>query len=67
MRLVLDYGGAVVDHADEREYAHLLDVSPDRDPYPGWLAYFLFRAGFLILPAVRTWNYSAPVMGQPTV
>jgi len=47
MRVVLDYGGVVVDHADEREYAHLLGVSPDRDPYPGWLAYYLFRAGFL--------------------
>jgi len=47
MRVVLDYGGVVVDHADEREYAHLLGVSPDRDPYPGWLAYYLFRTGFL--------------------
>lgn len=47
MRVVLDYGGVVVDHVDEREYAHLLDVSPDQEPYPGWLAYYLFRAGFL--------------------
>lgn len=47
MRVVLDYGGVLVDHVDEREYAHLLGVSPDRDPYPGWLAYYLFRAGFL--------------------
>lgn len=47
MRVVLDYGGVLVDHGDEREYAHLLGVSPDRDPYPGWLAYYLFRAGFL--------------------
>jgi len=47
MRVVLDYGGVLVDHVDEREYAHLLGVSPSRDPYPGWLAYYLFRAGFL--------------------
>lgn len=47
MRLVLDYGGVLADHVDEREYAHLLGVSPDRDPYPGWLAYYLFRTGFL--------------------
>lgn len=47
MRLVLDYGGVLVDHADEREYADLLGVSPELDPYPGWLAYFLFSAGFL--------------------
>jgi FMN phosphatase YigB (HAD superfamily) len=47
MRVVLDYGGVVVEHSDEREYAHLLGVSPDEDPYPGWLAYYLFRAGFL--------------------
>lgn len=47
MRVVLDYGGVLVDHSDEREFAHLLGVSPDRDPYPGWLAYFLFQAGFL--------------------
>ncbi|MEE6209695.1 HAD family hydrolase [Salarchaeum sp. III] len=47
MRVVLDYGGVVVNHVDEREYAHLLGVSPDEDPYPGWLAYYLFRAGFL--------------------
>ena len=46
-RIVLDYGGVLVDHVDEREYAHLLGVDPDRDPYPGWLAYYLFRAGFL--------------------
>jgi len=47
MRIVLDYGGVIVDHVDEREYAHLLGVSPEEDPYPGWLAYFLFQAGFL--------------------
>ncbi|WP_254864543.1 HAD family hydrolase [Halovivax gelatinilyticus] len=47
MRVVLDYGGVLVDHVDEREYAHLLGVSPDRDPYPGWLAYYCFRTGFL--------------------
>lgn len=47
MRVVLDYGGVVVHHVDEREYAHLLGVSPDQEPYPGWLAYYLFRAGFL--------------------
>jgi len=47
MRVVLDYGGVLVDHKPEREYAHLLGVSPEQDPYPGWLAYYLFRAGFL--------------------
>lgn len=47
MRVVLDYGGVLVEHVDEREYAHLLGVSPDTDPYPGWLAYYLFRTGFL--------------------
>lgn len=47
MRVVLDYGGVLVDHIDEREYAHLLGVPPSREPYPGWLAYYLFRAGFL--------------------
>ena len=47
MRIVLDYGGVVVEHVDEREYAHVLGVSPDEDPYPGWLAYYLFQAGFL--------------------
>lgn len=47
MRVVLDYGGVIVEHSDEREYAHLLGVSPDREPYPGWLAYYLFRVGFL--------------------
>lgn len=47
MRVVLDYGGVLVDHVDEREYAHLLGVSPDREPYPGWLAYYLFQTGFL--------------------
>ena len=47
MRVVLDYGGVLVEHVDEREYAHVLDVASDRDPYPGWLAYYLFRAGFV--------------------
>jgi len=47
MRVVLDYGGVIVDNGDEREYAHLLGASPDEDPYPGWLAYYLFRSGFL--------------------
>lgn len=47
MRVVLDYGGVLVDHVDEREYADILGVSPDQEPYPGWLAYYLFQAGFL--------------------
>lgn len=47
MRVVLDYGGVLADHVDEREYADLLGVSPEQDPYPGWLAYYLFRTGFL--------------------
>jgi len=64
MRVVLDYGGVVVDHSDEREYAHLLGVDPNQDPYPGWLAYYLFRAGFLNSEAqyvelLSTVNYPA--------
>ena len=47
MRVVLDYGGVLVNHIDERDYAHLLGVPPNQEPYPGWLAYYLFRAGFL--------------------
>jgi FMN phosphatase YigB (HAD superfamily) len=47
MRVVLDYGGVLADNVDEREYAHLLGVDPNQDPYPGWLAYYLFRTGFL--------------------
>lgn len=35
MRVVLDYGGVLVDHIDEREFAHLLGVSPSQKPYPG--------------------------------
>jgi FMN phosphatase YigB (HAD superfamily) len=47
MRVVLDYGGVLAEHDDEREYADLLGVSPEADPYPGWLAYYLYRSGFL--------------------
>lgn len=47
MHLILDYGGVIVEHGDERERAHLLDVDPEADPYPGWLAYFAFRDGFV--------------------
>jgi FMN phosphatase YigB (HAD superfamily) len=47
MRVVLDYGGVLVDHVDEREYAHLLGVSSERDPYPGWIAYAAFRSGMV--------------------
>lgn len=47
MRVVLDYGGVLVEHVDERQYSNLLGVPPDQDPYPGWLAYYLFRAGLL--------------------
>jgi len=47
MRVVLDYGGVIVHHTDEREHADVLGVSPDQDPYPGWLAYYLYRTGFL--------------------
>ncbi|MFC4987422.1 HAD family hydrolase [Saliphagus infecundisoli] len=47
MYLVLDYGGVIVEHCDEREQAHVLDVDPETDPYPGWLAYFAFRDGFV--------------------
>jgi FMN phosphatase YigB (HAD superfamily) len=47
MRLVLDYGGVIVRHGDERDQAHVLDVDPETEPYPGWLAYFAFRDGFV--------------------
>lgn len=47
MRVVLDYGGVLVEHGDERAYADILGISPDEEPYPGWLAYSLFRSGFL--------------------
>jgi FMN phosphatase YigB (HAD superfamily) len=47
MRVVLDYGGVLAEHDDERDYADLLGVSPEADPYPGWLAYYLYRSGFL--------------------
>lgn len=47
MRVLLDYGGVIVHNPDEREYADRLGISPDDDPYPGWLAYYLFRSGFL--------------------
>jgi FMN phosphatase YigB (HAD superfamily) len=47
MHLVLDYGGVIVEHGDEREHADRLGVDPETDPYPGWLAYFAFREGFV--------------------
>jgi len=47
MHLVLDYGGVIVEHGDEREQAHRLGVDADTDPYPGWIAYFAFRDGFV--------------------
>lgn len=47
MHLVLDYGGVIVEHGDERDHAHVLGVDPETDPYPGWLAYFAFRDGFV--------------------
>lgn len=34
-------------HGDEREYAHLLGVPPDRDPHPRRLASYPFRSGVL--------------------
>ena len=47
MHLVVDYGGVIVEHGDEREHAHVLGVDPETDPYPGWLAYFAFRDGHI--------------------
>ena len=47
MQLVLDYGGVIVEHGDERDQAHVLGVDPETDPYPGWIAYFAFRDGFV--------------------
>jgi len=47
MQLVLDYGGVIVEHGDEREHANLLGIDPETDPYPGWIAYFAFRDGFV--------------------
>jgi len=47
MHLVIDYGGVIVEHGDEREQAHILSIDPKIDPYPGWLAYFALRDGFI--------------------
>jgi FMN phosphatase YigB (HAD superfamily) len=47
MHLVIDYGGVIVENGDEREHADILGVDPEADPYPGWLAYFAFRNGFI--------------------
>jgi len=47
MHLVLDYGGVIAEHGDERDHADLLGVDPDADPYPGWIAYFAYRDGFV--------------------
>ena len=47
MHLVLDYGGVIVEHGDEREQADVLGVDSEADPYPGWIAYFAFRDGFV--------------------
>jgi FMN phosphatase YigB (HAD superfamily) len=47
VHLVVDYGGVIVENRDEREQAHVLGVDPGTDPYPGWLAYFAFRDGFI--------------------
>ena len=47
MHLVLDYGGVIVDHGDERDHADLLGVDPAADPYPATIAYFAFRDGFV--------------------
>ncbi|QCC50386.1 HAD family hydrolase [Halapricum salinum] len=47
MQLVLDYGGVIVEHGDERDHADILGVDPNSDPYPGWIAYFAFRDGFV--------------------
>lgn len=47
MRVLLDYGGVLVDHRDERERADVLGADPAADPYPGWIAYFAFTAGLV--------------------
>lgn len=47
MRVLLDYGGVLVDHRDEREHASVLGADPEADPYPGWIAYFAFTAGLV--------------------
>ncbi|MFC7058830.1 HAD family hydrolase [Halovenus salina] len=47
MHLVLDYGGVIVEHGDERDHADILGVDPETEPYPGWLAYFAFRDGLV--------------------
>jgi FMN phosphatase YigB (HAD superfamily) len=47
MRVLLDYGGVLAFHGDEREHADILGVDPETDPYPGWIAYFAFRDGFV--------------------
>ena len=51
MRLLLDYGGVLAFHGDERDHADVLGVDPQADPYPGWIAYFAFRDGFVTTEA----------------
>ncbi|MDY6779881.1 MAG: HAD family hydrolase [Halobacteria archaeon] len=46
MRLVLDYGGTVVDQVDESEYSRLLDER-NGVPSPGYIAYKAFSLGIL--------------------
>ena len=47
IRLVLDYGGTIVDHGDVRERAELLGVDSDDELARVGLAYFAFRDGFV--------------------
>ena len=51
MRVLLDYGGVLAFHGDERDHADVLGVDPEADPYPGWIAYFAFRDGFVTTEA----------------
>jgi FMN phosphatase YigB (HAD superfamily) len=51
MRVLLDYGGVIAFHGDEREHADVLDADPTADPYLPWIAYFAFRDGFVTTEA----------------
>jgi FMN phosphatase YigB (HAD superfamily) len=51
MRVLLDYGGVIAFHGDEREHADVLGVDPEADPYLPWIAYFAFRDGFITTEA----------------
>lgn len=51
MCVLLDYGGVLAFHGDERDHVDIPGVDPTADPYPSWVAYFAFRDGFVTTEA----------------